>query len=498
MKKIIYICIALFAGTILLPLKAQTTQTIYDGRISVQIQRLRQADDSIKIYIDFDLTNLSLGTERFLTLTPILTDGKGKELKLKNIRINGRQQHKAFMREVELNGLQRQVDAAHYAVIGLNRETRDVFHYVTAIGFEGWMREAYMNVQSDLCDCGGESQQLISEKVADRIVLEGAQAYRILPNVAYIRPEVESVKSRSESNDVFLDFPVSQTDIIPGFGNNPRELAKIESIINEIRKDANVRVTGVSITGYASPEGDVNFNNDLSRGRAESLRYYLASRSGIPPQQYRLERGGEDWEGLVRMIQSMNNFAPKETVLSIIRYYNPVERKDRLKALDDGRLWEWMLNELYPRLRRVVSRIEYTVRGFDVNEAKEIIKTRPQQLSLNEMFMVANTYEEGSKEFEEVFETAVRVFPNDPVANLNAAASALLNKDTAKAERYLQKAQRNTPAYFNNLGVLNMMQNNLSRAKNLFQRAAESNLEVALKNLDEVKKKEEADMLLRN
>jgi hypothetical protein len=42
------------------------------------------------------------------------------------------------------------------------------------------------------------------------------------------------------------------------------------------------------------------------------------------------------------------------------------------------------------------------------------------------------------------------------------------------------------------------MQNNLPRAKNLFQRAAEGNLEVALKNLDEVKKKEEADVLLRN
>jgi hypothetical protein len=473
-------------------------QTVYEGQIPVKIQRLRQVDDSVQISVDFDLTNLSIASERYLTLTPILTDTKGREHKLKNIRINGGQQHKAFVREVELNGLQRQVAHAHHTVIGLNKETRDIFRYVTTIGFEGWMREAQMMVLSDLCNCGGESRQLLTDKIADRVIMEGAQPYRVLPNVAYIRPEVEAVKSRSESNDIFLDFPVSQTDIIPGYGNNPRELSKIESIINEIRKDDNVRVTGVSITGYASPEGDITFNNQLSRGRAESLRSYLASRSAIPPQQYRLGSGGEDWEGLARMIQGMNNFAPKETVLSIIRYYNPVERKDRLKALDGGRLWEWMLNELYPRLRRVVSRIEYTVRGFNVEEAKQIIRTRPQQLSLNEMFLVANTYEEGTKEFGAVFETAVRIFPNDPVANLNAAASALLDKDLAKAERYLQKAQRNTPAYYNNLGVLNMMQNNLARAKNLFQRAAEGNLEVALKNLEEVKKKEEADRLLTN
>jgi outer membrane protein OmpA-like peptidoglycan-associated protein len=479
-------------------LPAEAQMTVYDGQIPVKIQRLRQAEDSVLVSIEFDFTNLTIGTERYLQLTPVLIGTEGREYKLKNIQINGRQQHKAFLREVELNGWQRQVASAHYAVIGLNNETRNVFRYTAAVPFEGWMREARMEVISDLCGCGGESQLLASEKIADRIILEGVEAYRVLPNVAYIRPEVESVKSRSESNDVFLDFPVSQTDINPSFGNNPRELAKIASIINEIRSDANVRVTGVSITGYASPEGDLNLNNQLARGRAESLRGYLASRSGIPPNMYRLGAGGEDWDGLAKMIQSMNNFGPKETVLSIIRYYNPVERKDRLKALDGGRLWQWMLNELYPRLRRVVSRIDYTVRGFNVDEAKQVIKTRPQQLSLNEMFLVANTYEEGSPEFKSVFETAARVFPNDPVANLNAAASALLDKELPKAERYLQKAQKNTPAYFNNLGVLMMMQNNLTRAKNLFQRAAEGNLEVALKNLEEVKKKEEADRQLTN
>jgi outer membrane protein OmpA-like peptidoglycan-associated protein len=479
-------------------LPAQTQTAIYDGKIPIKIQRLRQVEDSVQVSMEFDFSSLSVATDRYLSLTPILVGAQGRELKLKNIRINGSQQHKAFLREVDLNGWQRQVANAHYAVIGMKEARKEVFRYVTSIGYEGWMREAKMNVITDLCNCSGEAQQIVSEKVADRIVMEGAEPYRVLPNVAYIRPEVESVKARSESNDVFLDFPVSQTDINPNFGNNPRELAKIETIIREIRSDANVQVTGVSITGYASPEGDINFNNQLSRGRAESLRNYLASRSGIPPQQYRLGNGGEDWEGLVRMLQGINNFGPKETVLSIIRYYNPVERKDRLKALDGGRLWQWMLNELYPRLRRVVSRIEYTVRGFNLEEAKEVIKTRPQQLSLNEMFLVANTYEEGTREFASVFETAVRVFPNDPVANLNAAASALLDKDLAKAERYLQKAQKNTPAYFNNLGVLMMMQNNYSRAGNLFQRAAEGNMEVAVKNLEELKRKEDADRQLRN
>jgi hypothetical protein len=38
------------------------------------------------------------------------------------------------------------------------------------------------------------------------------------------------------------------------------------------------------------------------------------------------------------------------------------------------------------------------------------------------MYLVAQTYEPGSPEFNEVFDIAVRLFPDDETANLNAAS----------------------------------------------------------------------------
>jgi outer membrane protein OmpA-like peptidoglycan-associated protein len=517
MKTIIYkVCLALFLSGLLVPMEAQNTQStraaqstqtpvqnsIYSGTVPVKILRLRQEDDSVRIILDFDFSRLSIGTQRSFTFTPVLIGSapQNRIYKLRSIIVNGRQRHKAFMRETALNGWEQQIIDANYAVITINDSTRN-FQYRQSVGFERWMRDARMDIVTDLCDCGSEPQQYASEKVANRIILEGAKVYSVLPNVAYIRPAVEAVKARSQSNDVFLDFPSAQTNINPTFGNNPRELRKIETIIKEIQGDKNVQVTGVVITGYASPEGDENFNNELSRGRAQALRNLLASRSGINPNLYRVGFGGEDWDGLLKALQR-SRIEPKQQIISIVRYYKSTERKERLKALGGGRVWERMLNDpqLFPKLRRVESKINYTVKSFDVNEAKEVIKTRPQQLSMNEMFLVANTYKEGSKEFEGVFETMVRVYPTDPVANLNAGAAALLKNDLTAAERYLQKAQRTTPAYFNNMGVLNLLQNNLARAKGFFQRALEinPNLEVAKKNLDEVQKKQEADLQLTN
>ncbi|MDR0430873.1 MAG: DUF3868 domain-containing protein [Tannerellaceae bacterium] len=497
MRKIIYIFCILAGWWQLQIANAQLSTTIFNGQVPVKISQLKQVEDSVHLVMDIDLTNVSVQTDRSLMLTPVLISSKGREMRMKSILLNGGQRHKAFWREVELNGWEREAKASYYDVIRLDAESRKVFRYRQSAVYETWMRDAQMNLEVDLCGCAGHVRQVDMEKVANRVVLEGAKEYRALPNVTYIRPEVEEVKSRSEQSDVFLDFPAARTEINPSFGNNPRELAKIEQIINDIRTDKNLTVTHVTITGYASPEGDVSFNNRLSQGRAEALRNYLSMRAGIPSHLYRIGYGGEDWQGLAALVQR-SYIEPKGTILSIINYYDPVGRKDRLRALNGGRTYQQILYQLYPQLRRVVARIDYNAKNFNVEEARQIIKTHPRQLSLNEMFLVANSYPEGSKEFKEVFETAVKIFPDDPVANLNAAASALLEKDTARAERYLQKARQGAAEYYNNLGVLEMMKGNFKRAGNLFKRASEDNLEAARHNIEELRKKEDADKLLRN
>ena len=76
--------------------------------------------------------------------------------------------------------------------------------------------------------------------------------------------------------------------------------------------------------------------------------------------------------------------------------------------------YRYLLRECYPALRHTDYRITYTVRGYsDVDEIKAVMAKRPQNLSLNEFYLVAQTYESGSHEFAEVFETAARMFPDD-------------------------------------------------------------------------------------
>jgi len=156
-----------------------------------------------------------------------------------------------------------------------------------------------------------------------------------------------------------------------------------------------------------------------------------------------------------------------------------------------GNPYRFMLREYYPHLRKAICKIEYDVQNFNIEQAKVLIHSRPQNLSLNEIYLVALTYKNGSPEFIELFETAVSVFPDDKIANLNAASAALSRKDTLLAEKYLKKAETSTPEYENAVGVLHLLRGDYEQAKLHLNKAAESGLKQANLNLEELAKKEE-------
>ena len=87
------------------------------------------------------------------------------------------------------------------------------------------------------------------------------------------------------------------------------------------------------------------------------------------------------------------DFEYKDEALNIINDI-PVEkgREAKLMQLRGGVPYRYMLKYIFPSLRVAICKVNYEIKNFNLDEAKEIIKTRPQNLSLNEMFMVANSY----------------------------------------------------------------------------------------------------------
>jgi outer membrane protein OmpA-like peptidoglycan-associated protein len=278
--------------------------------------------------------------------------------------------------------------------------------------------------------------------------------YAPVLRATFLTPEVEAVKTRSESGSAYLEFVVGRSEILSEFRGNRPELQKIYSSIELVKGNPDITITGVRIVGHASPEGGYDSNMKLSVRRAASLGDHLRTLYGLADVPLTTRGEGEDWEGLDSLVEA-SNILEKYRALEIIRSTDhPDRRESRLKALDGGSVWRRIIADYYPHLRRSDYKIIYTVVPFTVEKGREVLRTRPGDLSLNEMFLVAATLPRESADYKAVFETAARIFPDSDVANLNAAAIALEEADSQRAAQYLDRVKVRGEAWYNNMGML--------------------------------------------
>ena len=84
-----------------------------------------------------------------------------------------------------------------------------------------------------------------------------------------------------------------------------------------------------------------------------------------------------------------------------------------------------------------------------------------------------------------MFETAVRMFPDDSIANLNAANAAMRRGDLTGAKRYLAKAG-NSPETVYARGALAIRQKDYDNARRYLNEAKSLGLEQAGTTLEQL------------
>lgn len=473
-RKVIYILLAL---VIALPASAQK---LYNDAISLSGVSLWQQGNSLYIDMTIDMKNLTVSPQRSLTLTPLLTDGQ-HNVPLQDIIINGRRRQKAYVRSLAIE------HEAPTAIV-IPYDKREVLNYTQVIPYQSWMENASLNLVENLCGCGNNEEMIAKELITNSVSTEAKRLAAMSPIVAYIQPPVEIVKERSEQYEAHLDFPVSKSVILTDFMNNHQELMNIRSMFGKVQNDRNLTITGISIEGFASPEGPLKFNEQLSQKRAEALKAYLTANEKVPANLYKVSFGGENWDGLIKALET-SSMKDKETFIHIIKNTgDDALRKKEIMHVGGGTPYRTMLKEIYPGLRKVNCKIDYTVVNFDVEQGRIVIKTNPKYLSLNEMYQVANSYPKGSDDFVNVFDVAVRIYPDDEVANLNAAAVALTKKDLKTAVKFMEKANKQTAEYINNSGVYDFLNGNINQSIAAFTQAAHMGNDAAKANLKQLQK----------
>ena len=477
MKRIIYL---ILLGTLPgLKSLAQST-VVYKDQVRIENQSVTRSDDN-RLTISMDIVmqeNMKISSNRAATLTPIL-EANGRNKTLPPVVVYGR-------RRALVSERNNHIPKDAFAIIRRKRHTEQTVNYVIQLPYEAWMQKANLVMDADLCGC----RDLVEAETLDPITTLNIERIKLHPAIAYIAPKAEEIKRRAVEGSAFLDYPVNKTVIYPEYRRNQMELGKIRATIDTIRDDKNISITGIRMEGYASPEGGYANNARLAKGRTEALLTYVRNLYNFPENLLTMTSTPEDWIGFRKFIEN-SALTQKEEILRII----DLDEKDmdakeqRIARLVGPETYRFLLNECYPALRHSDYTVSYTVRGFNVDETRELINTRPQQLSLQEIYNLAQTYEPGSEEFNHAFQVAALMFPDDPTANLNAAAMEIQRGgELTVAKKYLAKADPDAGETMNNQGVIALIEGDLDTAEQYLNRAKAAGIQAAETNLIELAK----------
>ena len=319
----------------------------------------------------------------------------------------------------------------------------------------------------------GVTYLFVKEKKAPPKPIVRKNKLKKCPILPLIMPDPEGSKMRQIQGHAFLDFPVNETVIYPDYRKNPSELARIQKTVDSALFDKSVIIVRITLHGYASPESPYSNNTRLAKGRTEALKNFLQRKYHFDSRIFKTEYTPEDWGNLSGFLTEAESRKVKgdfwydnkdyvetpempdfvresrnELLRVIGRRMDPDAKEELLKRVGGGEPYRWLLEHVYPGLRHTDYIIDYEIRPFSVEKGRRLIYTHPEGLSLEEMYNVAMSYEEGSDNWLDALLIAAKQYPDNETANLNAACGYVMTKRLNDARKHLNKAGKTAEAQY--------------------------------------------------
>lgn len=459
-------------------------QTSYLSEIKiVDREVVKTGDRQANVKMTLSLDGLDIKNQHSLCVVPVILSADGsQEQELPCVVINGKVRDKVLQRTEAFE----HIDFNPGAVAKVRRKngTAQSIEYDASVPFKRWMIGGNLQLRGYVTGCAQCNDGDETATTGDIFPPMTPVYYS-----PFIQPKEETVKRRSETRSARLQFRQDSHRIDPRYKNNRAELDTVRNSIALVENNNDLTITGIYVIGYASPEGTFAYNMKLSERRAKAFTEYMKDDlKEVNPQVYHVDWKGEDWAGLREEVVKHPDLFKNEEVLDIID--NCGDDKDaceeQLKALVPPEIYQRLLNEMYPAVRRNEYRIEYNVRHFTVAEGREMIKIHPELMSVSEIQQVADSYGKGSPEYVDCLVRGAQAYPNDVTAVNNAALALMEANRTDEAIRLLD----NAPAegeLLNMRGVVYIKAGELEKAVQAFSEAQAKGYPQAGENLSQLK-----------
>lgn len=421
---------------------------------------VRRVGDKLYVAMDIIPNDIRPGRDNEVVFTPMLTGvGTTDTLYLPSVRIAGRNRYYAHVRNKDVAP----GDKVYYD------RSREVISYRDEVPFQPWMMQSRL----DMCQKLGNCCKPLRTDEATPLAELDFEPPRFIPDFRFVELTGDSAIELTAEGRAYIDFVVNRTEIKPTYRRNKTEIARIIESIDKVRNDPDATITRITIKGYASPEGPYDNNVRLAMGRTASLKEYVRRHYSFDPEIMSTDYEPEDWEGLREWLKTCT-LPHRDEILRIAESDMAPDPRNSAIQTRYPREYKLILDSVYPGLRHSDYTVKYRIKAYaTVEELLEVYKKTPERMRPVDFQRIAAVYPVGSPEYKEIMRTAVSIHPYDAKSNLNAATIAMQEGDLQGAARHLDRAGDIPEATYSR-GVLAGMNGDLTRARSLFDAAAQS------------------------
>lgn len=284
------------------------------------------------------------------------------------------------------------------------------------------------------------------------------------------------------------------------------DIADIKAKVVAANAKENYKIRGVKVSAYASPDGELDFNEKLAGNRSKTAtKFFQSELKTLKVAQadqdsfFSMMSTAEDWKGFKELV-SKSNIQDKDLILRVLSMYNdPVVREKEIKNI--ATVFDEIAKDILPQLRRSQFEVNVDVIGKSDSEISQLAANSPAELGIEELLYAATLiedveaqnaiykaasvkypkcyrawndlgmtyvqlgqYEEGKKAIEK----SSTLFAKSPIVLNNQGVIALIDGDFEKAEGLFRSAAGAGKEVDYNMGIVNVKKGNYSQAVNNF------------------------------
>ena len=372
------------------------------------------------------------------------------------------------------------------------------FSYSSTIPYQKSMAEGEVKVRILFKMGSKEPEQIMSPKIADGTIISSLLVD--LDDQVIMTSECNFQRTNSFSKSATINFSKGKHSVTSKEmrDNDIKDL--LDFVKNSIKENSKVAIKSILISSFASPEGEVDLNNDLAEDRGNSAKKAIISKfkrmkfeAGKEDAFYSVSPKGEDWNGFKTEV-SKTDHEDKELILRVLQMTSDLNKREK-EIRNMAKTYSFLEKKVLPQLRRATITLNYDEVGFSDDELKNLVASNPDTLSLEEIIQASLNEEDMNVQLKNL-NNAQRLYPNDWRIRNNIGYLLYNMGDVDGASQSFEKALSITDnaTVSNNVGAVNHVKSGKSNddIKALFESSntKESKYNLGLIQIEEGKYEE--------